>query len=148
MRTEYFNLETNETAPGHRIGTTETGDPLYCSADGWLPIFPYFTDENGNWVMDETEGLDEEQVAFLLSEVTAALGDTITTNCQPCGTVAYYDEEAVVEGEPWRIADDHVTETYRTHEDAMAGALSFVEAYRRATEDNEYAAFGVGGDQG
>ena len=46
----YRNLTTGETAPAHRIGTTEDGHPLYQSVEGWEPTFDFECDEDGNWV--------------------------------------------------------------------------------------------------
>ena len=49
----YKNLETGETAPTHRIGTTEDGRLLYAYAEGYEPVEPYECDEDGNWIPAE-----------------------------------------------------------------------------------------------
>lgn len=42
-----INRETGERAPGHRIGTDEDGDELFCVPDGWCPAEPYWLDQEG-----------------------------------------------------------------------------------------------------
>ena len=49
----YRNLETDERAPPHRIGTTEDGRLLYSAQEGWEPVEPYECDEDGNWIPAE-----------------------------------------------------------------------------------------------
>jgi hypothetical protein len=44
---DMINEETGERAPGHRIGTDETGEDLYQVPDGWTPEEPYWLDADG-----------------------------------------------------------------------------------------------------
>jgi hypothetical protein len=62
-----------------------------------------------------------------LERIEESLGDTICTHDSPCGTVAYYDEESPT---PWRISDDHGSESFATVDEAVAAAADWVAAYQ------------------
>lgn len=47
---ELFNLTTGERVPGHRLGTTEDGRPVYQRVEGYEPCVPCEADEEGDWV--------------------------------------------------------------------------------------------------
>ena len=47
---EYRNIKTGEIALGHCIGTTDYGEKLYQSIEGWEPVTAYECDNDGNWI--------------------------------------------------------------------------------------------------
>ncbi len=68
----------------------------------------------------------DRKIEAKLRRITKALGDTICTDSSPCGTVAYYD---LGEANPWRISDDHESESFATAEEAVKGAKVWADAF-------------------
>lgn len=46
----YRNTITNEIVPGHKIGETSHGTPLYLAMPGYEPVTGYETDADGHWL--------------------------------------------------------------------------------------------------
>jgi hypothetical protein len=56
-----------------------------------------------------------------LDQLEMATGNQCSES-NPCGCSAYYDQG---QKKPWRIADDHMSESYATFEEALADAPSW-----------------------
>jgi hypothetical protein len=84
-------------------------------------------------VMNLGESGIPAEIEARLTEINEALGDTVAIHESPCGTVAYYDEGETL---PWRIADDHASESFATAEEAVIAAAAWVDAYVEMEEQN------------
>lgn len=47
---DYRDLNTGARVDGHTNGTDEDGNVIYVAVDGYEPAFPYWSNEDGNWV--------------------------------------------------------------------------------------------------
>lgn len=63
-----------------------------------------------------------------IAAIEAALGEYLASDDQPCAAYAYYDEG---EAKPWRIADDHTSESFATLDEAITGAEAWAEAFAK-----------------
>lgn len=71
-----------------------------------------------------TEPACPEAIRTDLDRIEEALGDYATTDENPCGGAAYYDEG---EAKPWRVlyCDGSIQESFATADEAIAAAESY-----------------------
>lgn len=59
------------------------------------------------------------EIREALDRIEAAAGNHAVSDANPCGLAAYYDSG---EAQPWRIADDGVSASFATADEAVAEA--------------------------
>lgn len=59
-------------------------------------------------------------------ELNAAIGEYGCTDSNPCGVCFYFDSG---EEKPFRIADDHTSESFAAYEELLEAASNWKEAF-------------------
>ena len=60
-----------------------------------------------------------------LGQLQSMLGKAGVSSNNICGAVAYYDKGSA---KPWRISDDHASDSYATFEEAKKDVASWIAA--------------------
>lgn len=60
------------------------------------------------------------------TELNAAIGKYRASGTNPCGVCFYFDE---TEEKPYRIADDHASESFDTYEELLEAASDWKDAF-------------------